>query len=779
MELKKYVSKRDFQKTPEPRGKLTKSRPDLIYVIQEHHARRLHYDLRLEFRGVLKSWAVPKGPSLDPKDKRLAVEVEDHPIEYASFEGEIPKGEYGAGQVMIWDSGTWIPPKNPAAAFKKGHIDFEIKGEKLRGNWTLVRLKGNEKNWLLFKRQDVFARTNNELVACPPGFVKPQLAQLVEQVPSGAKWLYEIKFDGYRLLCRIDSGQVQLLTRSGRDWTSKFKFLAKSAAKIAAKNALIDGELVYIDEDGGSHFQKLQNAISEKKDDHLVYYAFDLLFLDGKDLRELSLLTRKEFLFKLIEPLKKSPILFSQHWRSEDHAGGHKIFREACKLGLEGIISKDSAAPYFSGRSGLWQKTKCSLRQEFVICGYTDSMSAHRLFGALVLGAYSGQLRYVGRVGTGFSESTFRQLKPRLRLLRQAQSPFSVEIPGHSHVHWLKPKLIAEVEFKTWTEDGLLRQASFQGLRDDKKTSEVEIEVAGAPAVNVTHPERIIYPKEKITKLEVFKYYEEIASYLLPFVEDRPLSILRCQNDVTRGCFFQKRADERSRDSAIKSKIVSYKEKQSSAIVIKSQYDLLELVQAGTIEIHAWGTQFSHMAKPDQMVFDLDPDSPKIWSEVVESAHKIREMLSRLGLKSFIKVTGGKGLHIHVPIAPRYSWEQVKLFSKSLMKVLEGEAADHYTTIMTKAKRRGRIYLDYMRNSYGATAITPYSLRARETPSIALPILWKDVKTSLSSDQFVYPEALKFLKNRRDPWQDFWNLKQIIQVLESPGSHRGRAFFSQ
>ena len=797
--LKKYNTKRNFKKTPEPKGisKKTKTR-NLIFVVQKHHARNLHYDFRLEFDGALKSWAVPKGPSLDPADKRLAVEVEDHPIDYANFEGEIPKGEYGAGQVIVWDKGTWSPPEDFAAAVKKGHLIFELHGQKLKGKWSLVRMgKPSEKNnWLLLKTKDRFAHVDYDVVAeetesvlktkkkkkntgktlsPPPEFVKPQLAQLVEKVPSGTDWLHEIKFDGYRTLCRIDGDEIRFLTRGGQDWSAKYKKLIDTAKKLKLENALLDGELVWVNENGQIDFQKLQNALSENKFDHVVYYIFDLLFLNGEDLREKSLRDRKAALEKLLKPMQKTPFRYSEHWQNR----GEQMFKESCRLKLEGVVSKSADSSYISGRSGIWKKTKCSLRQEFVIGGYTSSGADHRLFGALLLGAYENNgknLRYVGRVGTGFSNSTLAEILKKFNDLEQDESPFTINSPTGRAVHWLKPSMVAEVEFKSWTSDQILRHASFQGLREDKKAKEIFIDMVEKNRsgkfddkwisdIVITNPDRIVYPKHGIVKNDVIEYYKTVSELMFPFVADRPISILRCQKTTAAECYFQKHSEGRNL-VGISSKSVHYKDKRDTALSLESPADIIRLAQAGTIEIHGWGSTFTNVGRPDQIIFDLDPESKKLWGRVVDTALEIREMLARLGLRSFVKVTGGKGLHVQVPISPLYSWDAIKIFSKSLMQILVEKEPQHYTTNMSKSKREGRIFLDYLRNGYGATAVIPYSLRAHEQPNIALPIAWKDLKTSLVPDSFVYPDVIKLIKKRKDPWIDYLGLQQRIKFLE-------------
>jgi bifunctional non-homologous end joining protein LigD len=773
--LRKYKAKRDFSITREPAGRVIPSKGELQYVLHKHHASHLHYDLRLEADGVLKSWAVPKGLSNDPSVKRLAVEVEDHPLEYGKFEGEIPKGEYGAGNVIIWDNGTWTPPEHMHAAFKKGRIDFELHGKRFSGPWTLVRMKnskdGKRNNWLLFKRKSspkprkvtlpVLRVTKGRKAAPPPKFVEPQLAQLVSTVPQGAEWIHEMKFDGYRTFCRIDGKDIRLITRSGKDWTEKYSPLLEGIKDLGLKNAFLDGEIVWIDDKGQTNFQGLQTALQENNFSRIVYYVFDILHYNGQDLRDLPLLERKAILAPLI---KGSTVLYSEHFSNQ----GLNLYQQSCKVGLEGIVSKMSDAPYTSGRSPLWLKIKCSLRQEFVIGGYTHSASEGRSFRALLMGVYDrpGELRYVGRVGTGFNSKILNDLFAKMRKLSAKETPFTKNSPRGRDIHWLKPKLVAEVEFKTWTKEGIIRQASFKGLRADKPPQAIHVEKPVDASLKISHPDRILYPKKKINKLQVAEYYMTVAPLMMPFVEDRPLSILRCQETAQSQCFFQKNVEGRSLVGA-KGRKVKYKDKTGHALIVENPEDIVQLIQGGVIEIHGWGARFSHIKNPDLIVFDLDPESEKLWPRVVETAHEVRDMLKKLKLESFVKVTGGKGVHVQLPIEPLYNWEQIKQFSKSLMDVLVERNPKEYTTNMSKAQRHGRIFLDYLRNGYGATSIVPYCLRARTMPSVAMPIGWKELKPSLSPDQFQLPEVLKQLRRRKNPWANYFDLSQRIAVLEN------------
>lgn len=802
MSLKKYKSKRNFKKTTEPPAKKSDSGKDLIFVVQKHHARRLHYDFRLEWQGALKSWAVPKGPSLNPKDKRLAVEVEDHPVDYAHFEGNIPKGEYGAGQVIVWDYGKWKAIKDFKSGLRKGHIEFELTGEKLKGKWSLIRMPDEEPkkhNWLLIKHQDEEAKTDYDITEeepesvlnktkgkneekttktkkknqkKPPEFIKPQLATLTKVPPEGEEWIHEIKYDGYRTLCRIHNEDVRWITRSGQNWTKKYSALNKDIQKISSCNALLDGEICWIDDRGHSRFQELQNALSEKKFERIVYYVFDVLHSDGEDLTDQPLSERKKRLEKLIGSLKKSRILMSPYWSGH----GLQIYKQSCRLHLEGLISKDAGSVYLPGRSHRWFKTKCSLSQEFVIGGFTESNYSGRGFGSLLMGAYEsdGRLAYVGRVGTGFTSQSLAEVRRKLDLLEVPASPFE---PGQlrrvGKIHWVKPELVAEIEFRSWTSDHIMRQASFKGLRLDKKPNQIHIEKAKtmkkSANLKITHPERIVYPAAAVSKIEVVNYYKSVSHLILPFLKDRPLSILRCQDTVNGDCYFQKHSQGRNL-VGIEEKAVHYREKKDSAIYVASEQDLIALIQAGTVEVHAWGGRFRHITKPDLLVFDLDPETTDLWPQVVKSAHHIRKMLEKLGLVSFVKLTGGKGLHIHVPLHPQHEWDQIKNFSKSLMRVLEDQSPALYTTNSRKAQRKGRIFLDYLRNGYGATAVVPYSLRARERPTVAMPIAWSALKESLSPHAFEMNDVVKLVKKYRDPWKGYWDLNQRIKILANNGT---------
>lgn len=768
MSLKEYNLKRDFKKTKEPSGKV----PDdsgHIFVIQKHHASHLHYDFRLELDGVLKSWAVPKGPPKTTKEKRLAVEVEDHPVSYAKFEGTIPKGEYGAGTVEIWDKGIWQPIGDPHQQLKKGHLDFELKGERLSGRWLLVRthMKAKKANWLLFKRSSsgvtsVMKSKPVKKAALPrlktkklPGFIQPELCSLVDHAPSGDDWVHEVKYDGYRSLCRKDGADIKILTRSGLDWSKKYKAIVQELEKIKAKSYMIDGEIAWIDDKGLTQFDGLQQALSDEQSEELVYYAFDLLFLNGKDLREIPLLERKSLLEKLLSGIKSDKIIYSEHQTSD----GKDVFKSACHLGMEGIISKKVDSPYSSARGKEWVKTKCTHVQEFVIGGFSVQENK-KMVGALLLGEYDShkKFKYVGRVGTGFNSRNLPDLMKKMNALKNKTNPFSTKPSKAGSVQWVKPVLVANIEFGAWTKEHILRHAAFKGLRQDKPAKAVMAEksiqlkkIISKPdeEIRLTHPDKIIFPQGKIKKIDLVNYYKSIQKWILPHIINRPLSLLRCPNGQGKTCFFQKHLDGQQDD-----------------VSIQNLSELLHLVQINAIELHAWNCHNGNMDKPDLIVFDLDPDPTVDWKQVKAGALEIKKVLDQLKLKNFVKVSGNKGLHIHVPILAIYSWEEVKNFSKSICDHLVTEYPDRYTTQLLKKKRKNKIFLDYLRNGEGATAIVPFSVRATPQASVALPISWAELAKLKSPNQFTVKAVQKLLAKRKDPWAGYFKVKQKIKVLD-------------
>ncbi|MBC7712141.1 MAG: DNA ligase D [Rhizobacter sp.] len=826
MSLKEYKSKRDFKKTAEPSGKMGKVKGKNIFVIQKHHASHLHYDFRLELDGVLKSWAVPKGPSLNPKDKRLAVEVEDHPVDYANFEGEIPEGEYGGGHVIVWDNGKWIPPADAKEQLKKGKLEFELKGHKLHGQWVLVRthIPGRKNNWFLIKKNDEEASSKKNITdedesvlsgisletleadmtgetsvkkvsKVKPRSQKkskvlnfkdiksPQLATLMDVPPKGNHWIHEIKFDGYRTICRKDKTKVQLLTRSGLDWSAKYKNLQQECEKLPVQSIVMDGEVVWLDKKGHSSFDGLQNALEAGKSEELVYYVFDLLYLNGYDCREMPLSERKTLLEEVISKSDSEKIIYSHHWDEN----GASIFKSACHNKLEGIISKNTEAGYSSGRNKDWQKIKCTNMQEFVIGGYT--LRETNEIAALLMGAKNedGEFQYLGKVGTGYNQKNHKLLLGKLKKLKAKASPFDVKSPKEKEVIWVKPELVANIEFGAWTEDKILRHSAFKSLRDDKKAKDVFLELPEGVKKNkkkvkkvttkpkkdsnekdyeITHPDKVIYSADGITKHDLAAYYDSIEKWIIPYVKDRPLALLRCPNGEGKMCFFQKHI-ETDQEGILSEKVVSkLKKKEEEILYIESGAGLTELVQLGTLEIHARGGVYSEIDYANQIVFDFDPDPGVKFEKVKEAAFILKALLDRLKLKSFIKTSGGKGLHVHVPVAPVYSWDEVKNFSKSICDQMEMENPGKFTTNISKAKRKGKIFLDYLRNGYGASAIVPYSVRARPHAPVAFPITWAEAKKLKSPDQYTLKDVPQLLKKRKDPWSGFLKMKQKIKLLD-------------
>jgi bifunctional non-homologous end joining protein LigD len=843
--LSKYQEMRDFTRTAEPSGSKRLPRTSrnatpasLGYVIQKHAASRLHYDFRLELNGVLLSWAVPKGPSLDPAVKRLAVEVEPHPLDYANFEGTIPKNQYGAGTVMVWDRGSWIPEGDPERGLAQGHLSFRLMGEKLHGDWHLVRTKGSDarnseggtgKQWLLFKSRDEYARPEDGVleeapdsvltgrsleeigqggapkasldssgrkpkkgtessrravkkaakpeklagaVSAPlPRALEPELATLVDSAPEGDDWIHELKFDGYRVLARIDRGKVQLLTRTGKDWTARMPELAEALSGLGVDRAIIDGEVVAMNERGLSDFQLLQNSLGESGSLALLYYVFDLPYLNGVDLRNAALVDRKAELSRLLENL---PSGSADRVRLSEHLAGNgpAFFAKACKLGVEGIVSKRAASPYRAGRGRDWLKVKCTQEQEFVIIGFTDPKGSRGHIGALALGTRRGDaLVYSGRVGTGFSQRSLDDLHRRLKPLVRKQPPLREPPRGADArgVHWVEPELVAEVAFLGFTEDGLLRHPTFRGLREDKPAREVELERPAAPAparpppaVRLTHPDKILYPELGITKRELLDYYASVADRLLPQVRNRPLTLVRCPEGRGKPCFFQKHPGPKAGDGI---RTIDIREKKGTApyAVIDDEVGLFSLVQLGVLEIHTWGSRADDFERPDLIVLDLDPDPSLPLREVIDAAERLRSVFESLKLESFVKTTGGKGLHVCVPIAPSHEWDQIKAFSQSIADELVNRAPEKFVATQSKAKRHGKIFIDYLRNARGATFIAPYSTRARENAPVATPLEWDELDALERTDSFTLRNLPKRLARlARDPFERLNGLAQRL-----------------
>ena len=802
--LKEYNRKRDFKKTKEPAGKIAKKKSKkLVFVVQEHHARRLHWDLRLELEGVLKSWAVPKGPSLDPKDKRLAVQTEDHPMMYKDFHGTIPEGEYGGGEMFIWDTGWWEPldeTGDPVKALEKGHIKFRMHGKKLKGSFVLVRThyKGSDdkKNWLLIKHHDEEEKLGEEGQVVPiksavkkkttvkkkvrvavtgkdpwPDFIPPQLPRLVtDPPPEDGRWIHEMKFDGYRIQAHLKNGICSFFTRNALDWSNSFPHLLHGVEQLEVKNAIFDGEIVALSEEGKSDFQGLQNSLKSKKDRGLVYYVFDILYLNGKDLRDLPLSERKDILKQVLRGAPKN-IIMSDHFDTS----AADFFAVSCEHQLEGIISKQADAPYSSGRNDLWVKVKCSARQEFVIGGWTDPQGGRTGLGALLLGVFEdGKLRYAGRVGTGFDRETLQYIRKVLKPLEIKDSPFEVNSPKgkNADTHWVNPEKVCEVSFAQWTSEGILRHPVFVGMREDKPAKDIGMEKPNKTrgklklAREISSPEKVLFKKEGKTKKDVAEYYQAVAKAMLPYMEDRPLSLVRCPNGSEGTCFFQKHFTGNVPES-FNTFPVKEDEGEGIYLAIDSVDGLLELVQLNAFEIHAWNTHKDDYMHPDQIVMDFDPGPGVPWSEVVDAAFELKEMLDDLELQSFVKLTGGKGIHVHIPVMPLYDWDQIKSFSQSLALELVTRNPKKYVANMAKKLRNKKIFVDYLRNGYGATAVVPYSLRARASTAVALPLEWSELKKVKDPQEFTMDKALKKIKSRKkDPWAGMLKLKQRINILK-------------
>ncbi len=888
MSLAKYREKRDFSATSEPAGSALHAN-GRSYVIQKHAASHLHYDFRLELGGVLLSWAVPKGPSLDPAVKRLAMQTEDHPVEYGGFEGTIPEGEYGGGTVMVWDRGTWEPEGDADQAYKKGHLNFRLQGEKLSGGWHLVRThRGGDKQrgWLLFKATDDAARPGDtslledqsksvlsgrdlsdiakgaavKKVAVgrsktnqtekslaepddsakanrtakasklartpaplrsskakvsqakaskiqkpasrpePPGAIRaelpneivPELATLVSETPTDDGFVHEVKFDGYRVLCRVAPGELRLFTRNGEDWTDRMPTLAAALGKLRVESAVLDGELVALDENGLTDFQLLQNSFSGKGEAPIAYYAFDLLYLNGFDWRPVPLLERKAELKALFAGL---PAPAAVTLRYSDHVlgNGAQFFAEAAKLGLEGVVSKRANSSYRPGRGKDWVKSKSLGRQEFVIVGYSEPGGSRSHLGALLLGARkAGALTYCGKVGTGFTDKALSELHDKLSPLEIGRSeldnpPRGADARG---VHWVTPKLVAEVAYTGFTQEGLLRHPTFKGLREDKPASEVVLEEPRALALRraaksasvttsqvaappLTHPDKILYPELGISKRELYAYYEAVAELMLPQVVNRPLTLLRCPEGSGKQCFFQKHPGPSLADG-LRRVMVRGSEGQAEYAAIEDRRGLLSLVQMGVLEAHISGAIADDSERPNQIVFDLDPDTELGFADVIEAAHAVRDLLLEFKLKSWLKTTGGKGLHVTVPIEPRADWDEVKAFCRTVAEELARREPGRFLAVMSKAKRKGKIFVDYLRNGRGQTFIAPYSPRARPGAGIAMPIEWGDLSAKFKPEVFNVRSAEKYLaKRKRDP---FTSLLTHLQPLPSAaGVTRPRA----
>jgi len=832
--LAEYNKKRDFKKTAEPAGKRATSDGGNRFIVQKHDATRLHWDFRIEADGVLKSWAVTKGPSPDPDIKRLAVRTEDHPLSYAEFEGIIPAGEYGGGTVMLWDKGTWAPVEGKSwKDIDKGHLHFTLDGERMKGEWLLIRLKprGNEKreNWLLRKLDDKYAEAGDGLVEhgltsvltgrsmaeieadkkgefslkgkkgadftaqmaaaatrnkaakkpaksaskaakSPPKFREPQLATLVDAVPAGNRWFHEIKFDGYRALVAAAGSEVRVYTRSGKDWTDKFMPLAAAFAELDLPPCLIDGEVVAYDAEGNPDFSSLQNVLkrghgAQAESDKLSFHAFDLLEAAGEDLTKLPNIERKERLEALLK-LAEPPIYVADHVIG----AGEKLFKAMCDAGQEGIISKAIDAPYRGTRTKSWVKVKCTRRQEFVIIGWKKSNARGRPFSSILLAQHEGRkLVYKGNVGTGFNTDMLHELAKRFAKLERDTAPAEVDRASRRGVTWLEPKLVAEIAFAEFTADGNVRHGSFLGLRGDKDAAEVKPEHADqtfdpAPEQSETVPisnrERVIFPETGETKGQLADYYAAIAPLMLPWAAFRPVSIVRCPQGRGKKCFFQKHDSGSFGSHVHHVPIAEKKGGTEDYLYIEDAAGILACVQMGTIEFHGWGARSTDVEAPDRMVIDLDPDVGLDFADVKSAAHDIHDKLADLGLASYAMLSGGKGVHVVVPLAIGHSWDAHKDFAKRFAEALSLAEPDRFIANMSKAKRTGKIFVDYLRNQRGATAVLPYSARAREGAPVAVPIAWDELDGFDNAHPFSILDADKLLVRAKDKALAGWGFAE-------------------
>lgn len=811
--LKDYDAKRDFARTPEPKGSLT-GRSSWRFVVQKHAARRLHYDFRLELDGVLKSWAVTKGPSADPAEKRLAVRTEDHPIDYGDFEGTIPKGAYGGGTVMLWDRGHWSPLGDPRDALSQGKLHFTLTGERMKGEWILIRMrpdKSGRENWLLRKVEDDFTGKRDALVethttsvesrrtmeaiaegAAPdeprkkaprskasgrhakaatkvPAFRKPQLATLVDEAPDGRGWFHEIKYDGYRVLFAKAGDRVVGYTRNGNDWSDRFASLIGAVAALPADSLLIDGEVVALDTDGKPDFGKLQNAFKDRGRTtgdkiRLSCFVFDLLSLDGEDVRKEPLRRRKDRLAQLLKGTPSTgPLHYSEHVEGE----GERVLKALCAEGYEGIVSKKADGIYRSGRSRGWLKTKCTRRQEFVIGGWSPSARRNG-FASLLLGYYEGEtLVYSGRVGTGFDATQREDIAARLKKIERKTPPFK-DIPkvAARGARWVKPELVAEIAFTEFTGDGVLRHPAFIGLREDKPPAEIVRETPRTvgtvtrAGVVISNPDRVQFPETGVTKLDLATYYEAVADLMLPHMARRLISLVRCPQGRGKKCFFQ-RHDSGSFPDSIKRKAVKSSDGEvEDYLYIEDVTGLIACVQMGVLEFHGWGARVDAVRHPDRIVFDLDPDEGLGFESVRAAALDVRERLTQDGLATFVMVTGGKGLHVVAPLDASADWRAVKAYAKGVAQDMSAAEPDRFTATMSKAKRKGRIFIDYLRNERSATAIMPYSTRARAGAPLAVPISWPTLGKIDRADPFMLRDWSR--RASAQPWDGYFDVEQAL-----------------
>lgn len=816
--LSRYRKMRDFQATPEPAPSAANvSAPEQLgFVVQKHWASRLHYDFRLELNGVLLSWAVPKDPCYDPKEKRMAVHVEDHPVEYSTSEGTIPPKQYGAGTVIVWDRGTWEPVGDPKKGMNVGKVVFRLHGEKLAGLWELVRISkpdDKQEQWMLFKKRDEWAQPladydvikalPDSVVARPLGLIEereprgvrpvrdsgqemdlsaaisaplpaelqPQKATLASSLPTSGDWITETKLDGYRMLARVDKGRVQLITSGGHDWTRKLKSLASEVEKLPVSSGWLDGEIVVLKNDL-PNFGSLQNAIDGAANQEIVYFLFDLPYLDGKDLRDVPLWSRRALLSQLLENAGER-VRFSQDF----DAPIAQVFEAAAGLGLEGLMLKRRDARYESGRTQTWLKAKCRLRQELVVCGFTARGGGEGEVGSLRLGYYAGnKLHDAGSVGTGWDARTGRELWALLTPLEVDAAPFhgALSKPGRWSRHavgserWVRPHHVVEVEFAEWTSDGTVRQASFKGLRVDKPARQVVREAGTAlkPAavsqVKVTHPERIVDPTSGVTKLELVRYYESVAQWLLPHLKDRPLAMVRAPTGISGELFFQKHA-ERTGMPGLKAHDAKLWLNHPPLLTVDTMDALMAAAQMNVVEFHTWNSKVRRIDKPDRVILDLDPGEGVQWKQIQEAATLVRMLLTELELEAWLKTSGGKGLHVVVPLTPRLGYESVKSFSQAFVRHMAKTIPERFSAKSGAANRTGKIFVDYLRNGKAQTTATAFSVRARPGMGVSMPVSWEQLSELKSGAQWTVQTAREYLSfQTQDPWETYWSTGQSL-----------------
>ncbi|MBB1600396.1 DNA ligase D [Variovorax sp. UMC13] len=827
--LTHYKAKRNFSITSEPAEGGTESPEALQFVIQKHWASRLHYDFRIELDGVMKSWAVPKGPSYDPHDKRMAVHVEDHPISYNSFEGEIPAKQYGAGKVIIWDKGVWVPIGDPHTGYEDGNLKFELHGHKMRGKWALIRIRSRDSKqntWLLIKEHDAFERPAAEFsvvdefsdsvaqLAMPAGptagatppradearevrakrtkvrkatlsdlpaaaveaplpeKLAPLLATLAEGPPPRPdEWIYEIKFDGYRILTRVEGGRARLVTRNGHDWTDRMPHLAKAIERMKLRPGWLDGEIVVLNDRGTTDFQALQNAFDSARTQDIVYFLFDIPFYAGHDLTAVPLIERRALLQSLLAGAQP-PLRFSETFE----APPRDIVASACKIGLEGIIAKRKDSSYVFRRSGDWLKLKCSHRQEFVICGYTDPKGSRVGIGALVLGVHDdqGQLIYAGNVGTGFDDRSLAALLEKLQPLVTDKRPFAARIEKERQTHWVKPQLLAEVTFAEWTSSGSIRHAVFHALRSDKPAKaivrEKPIHPTGADLeqatthtlpgkLKVSNPERVIDPSTGVTKVEVVRFYALVAPLMMEHLKARPVALVRAPEGIGGDLFFQKHLDKGKMEGIRQLDPALYPGHPQMLEVANAQ-GLLSAAQMNVIEFHTWNALKTLIGKPDRMTFDLDPGDGVAWSAMQQAAELMRVFLEQLGLVSFCKTSGGKGLHVVVPLKRQYGWDTVKDFSQAIVQHMARTLPRFFVAKSGPRNRVGKIFIDYLRNGFGATTACAWSVRARPGLGVSVPIGWEELSRISSGAHWTLQNIHTRLDQGNGPWEGYGKSSQ-------------------